>query len=1010
MVQTRAQGRREQSSHLPAPLGVNSPRRYGNQLQAGVGRGGAGGSASVDVTGDKVQGGISSSEARGTYIEYRRGGRGIPYTSPAGLSGNRRIRRNEEKKPTKCGHKQCKTCEIYNEDDVIRSFSTGKTERIINERNSNLNCGIDNVVYLLECDKCGVQYVGETSQKLNHRFSGHKSCIRNNTSKDKKETFLVKHFNEGACAQARYTCRIIQTINLPAKKNGKLDLDTNRYRRKQEDMWITNLQTLYPYGLNNRLGKNMDQREDDAVKVVLQPRRRKRKRKRRFRPRKENVKGDGVGVFSDIIGLVINDHSIPDTDRINLAIQSARKILPQLKKKEVAIVGKLALEEIGSERRIPSRVLHVVIDLAKSKMQDNQVKKMVKKPHKDILPFIVRYKNHGVGMIDMRSLLRKKKVCDALPPNLIKEEYPTVVYKLENTIRNQIFNYKKTAVDYKPGDENEMDCQCENSVYKDPNHGHIVTGDLKIIGSKKLQNLFKKGPNYREPKFINWTKTEEVMKEDLNVFVEKWSSKNRIPISCFQEWKNSVIQLLEEKVLRLKKCSKYVNRKSVIQECAEELEELKRRFVLVPVDKAANNIGFVCKKFYLDVIRRETQSDTYEEIEESVEEVIDYLRKESNLLGIQVDKEFNELPSIHATIKMHKDPIKFRYIIGSRLGVMKPAAKLLVDVLKLIMNTHRRYCDKIKLFTGIERNWIIDNNQGFLEDIERVNRRNAARNIKMCDFSTLYTGINQEDLKDKLKLTADTAFKGGTNQFIRVGRQARWYSGKGTTSDYVLDKERVYKLIDFVVDNSVFRLGNNVYRQKIGIPMGIDPAPQMANLYLYFYEAQYMKMMTEEDYGKAIKFNKTKRFIDDVGSINNDGLLVKDKERIYPKELVLNEENINDKRGTFLDLSITVDANKFVTKTYDKREDYNFEIVNYPDLSGNIPKDSAYGIFTSQILRNARVCSETADFLDRIRILTGKLIKKGYEKIRLKKTLGKCLHKYPWIKHKYENIKWSELL
>jgi len=204
MVQTRAQGRREQSSHLPAPLGVNSPRRYGNQLQAGVGRGGAGGSASVDVTGDKVQGGISSSEARGTYIEYRRGGRGIPYTSPAGLSGNRRIRRNEEKKPTKCGHKQCKTCEIYNEDDVIRSFSTGKTERIINERNSNLNCGIDNVVYLLECDKCGVQYVGETSQKLNHRFSGHKSCIRNNTSKDKKETQILgaRFPNSGAAGKA----------------------------------------------------------------------------------------------------------------------------------------------------------------------------------------------------------------------------------------------------------------------------------------------------------------------------------------------------------------------------------------------------------------------------------------------------------------------------------------------------------------------------------------------------------------------------------------------------------------------------------------------------------------------------------------------------------------------------------------------------------------------------------------------------------------------------------------
>ena len=116
----------------------------------------------------------------------------------------------------------------------------------------------------------------------------------------------------------------------------------------------------------------MDQRdEDEAIKVLLRPRKRNRKRKRRFRPRKENVKGDGEGVFNDIIGSFINSHSIQVTDRINEAVQSARKIIPQLKKKEAAKIGKLALEEIGSERIVPRRILHVMIDLSKSKMQDS---------------------------------------------------------------------------------------------------------------------------------------------------------------------------------------------------------------------------------------------------------------------------------------------------------------------------------------------------------------------------------------------------------------------------------------------------------------------------------------------------------------------------------------------------------------------------------------------------------------------------------------------------------------
>ena len=66
-------------------------------------------------------------------------------------------------------------------------------------------------------------------------------------------------------------------------------------------------------------------------------------------------------------------------------------------------------------------------------------------------------------------------------------------------------------------------------------------------------------------------------------------------------------------------------------------------------------------------------------------------------------------------------------------------------------------------------------------------------------------------------------------------------------------KEEIYKLIDLVIDNSYFKVWNQVFRQYIGIPMGINPAPQMANLYLYNYEAGFMKKLTKENYGVAKK-------------------------------------------------------------------------------------------------------------------------------------------------------------
>ena len=191
--------------------------------------------------------------------------------------------------------------------------------------------------------------------------------------------------------------------------------------------------------------------------------------------------------------------------------------------------------------------------------------------------------------------------------------------------------------------------------------------------------------------------------------------------------------------------------------------------------------------------------------------------------------------------------------------------------------------------------------------------------------------------------------------------------------------------------------------------MGVDPAPQMENLYLYYYEAVYIETLAKQNYGQAMKFNNTSRFIDDLGTLNNDGILASEKERIYPVELVLNEENQDDNHATFLDIQVDIEGKKFKTETYDKGEDYKFEIVNYPDLSGNIPHGAAYGVYTSQIIRYGRVCSRTEDFIVRVKLLTKKLIRKGFIISRLKNTMKKCLGKHNWITRKYEKLSMNKL-
>ena len=81
--------------------------------------------------------------------------------------------------------------------------------------------------------------------------------------------------------------------------------------------------------------------------------------------------------------------------------------------------------------------------------------------------------------------------------------------------------------------------------------------------------------------------------------------------------------------------------------------------------------------------------------------------------------------------------------------------------------------------------------------------------------------------------------------------------------------------------------------------------------------------------------------------------------QIYPPELQLNKANNTDTEAPFLDLHLSI-SNGFVS--YDKRDDFDFDIVNFPFLDGDVPRRASYGVYISQLIRFARVCNLVADF------------------------------------------------
>ena len=164
----------------------------------------------------------------------------------------------------------------------------------------------------------------------------------------------------------------------------------------------------------------------------------------------------------------------------------------------------------------------------------------------------------------------------------------------------------------------------------------------------------------------------------------------------------------------------------------------------------------------------------------------------------------------------------------------------------------------------------------------------------------------------------------------------------------------------------------------------LNCAPLLADLFLYSYEAEFIQTLIKS--GKrqlANSFNFIFRYIDDVLSLNNSkfGDYINE---IYPEELEIKETTDNSTSSSFLDLLLEFDNdNRLRVKTYDKRDDLNFNIVNYPFLCGNIPQSPSYGVYVSQLIRYARACTLYDDFVSRSSRLTSKLLGHGYKRLKL---------------------------
>ena len=185
----------------------------------------------------------------------------------------------------------------------------------------------------------------------------------------------------------------------------------------------------------------------------------------------------------------------------------------------------------------------------------------------------------------------------------------------------------------------------------------------------------------------------------------------------------------------------------------------------------------------------------------------------------------------------------------------------------------------------------------------------------------------------------------------------------------------------------VIMLGGRVYQQTVGIYMSTNCDPILTDLLLYSYEADFIHGLLQKNEKKlARSFSFTFRYIDNVLSLNSSrfGDFV---DRIYPIDLEIKDTIYTDRCVSYLDLHLEIDSEEWLsTKLYDKRDDFNFPIVNFPFICSNIPAAPAY---ISQLIYS-RTGGFYQDFVDRGLLLTWQILNQGFLFVNLKSSLRKC--------------------
>lgn len=808
----------------------------------------------------------------------------------------------QSSKPQTYGLDSCGTCNLcqfhLNNSSSFNSSVTGKSFNM-NIPLNDLACKCRNVIYLITCKKCSIQYVGMTTQTLRDRFYQHRHAIKKNTL----NTLIVLHFNRFNHSADDLSIQVIYQF----QSNKNLEC-VSKILQDVEEYYMSILSSVYPFGLNDHVA---------SLKC--------------------NLKHCDISTFFDTFTPYFNlskystfeEHgrstNLPQRRKRNHGHRKCKRIKHTLNIEEAVndyilrlydLFVNVKLRELYVTLRSVSRTFILKCLYSNNTNLNNDVRLVLlafysqykKNPHQKkttTMYLTIPYIHKTIENINLNGLMNESEVRSFLP-NSAKKFKICVSYSYGPPIGGKLFNYNKTLKEITPQNLSQyFVCDClekyKDFIYKP--HGHVHTGDLEIISNTNLRNIMKKGAKFREVPVFSKRKLLAAIHQGIDSFAVKLALRCDRPMASFERWLNIIHKKVDEKCKYLNYKHSFANQVTNNPEVKKYIAELQSRFVIVPVDKAANNFAIICKSFYiqtlcneLGVIDKKVQGNSvYKPSDKSTSQVFDMHRSTLKQFNIRLTTENCHIPFLYWTSKQHKSPYKFRFIAGARKCTTKQISAEVGLVLSCLKTHFKNYCNKIKKYSGIAHFWSVDSSVEVLNKINKL----PAKSIETFDFSTLYTNLPLNTIYESLKKLIIKMYNNSNSHTILVNvskKKAFWYTGTYYSGYKKYTVDKIIEALHFVLFNTYVQFGGYVFEQKTGIPMGGNASPLIADLYLAWCEYTYISEIKKTDVQLAKILSNNSRYIDDILVLNftDFGNIAK---CIYAEELILKKKQFIHNSG-----------------------------------------------------------------------------------------------------------------